>query len=268
MKRVVFILITFTILFLNSNLYSQTPGSIDNFMPSMYRDLGPLSDESNPLMQELRREQYHQFGDFFLSKRNEYLRKISNSKLNRMNQLGATDYPYFGGIQYFGIIGGFGVNTLFSKKINKDWRINFHLGLLSLSNSYLYNRYLASINPNLNGLNSSILILPTYIGAQRFILSKHLSDRVKLYLEAGLGPTIGMNIPYGYGFFNSFANSQYRLTPGVFAGSGANVEIHKNYSAFMDIKYHVIVFNGNLGYTNNFSTPSIFFGVSRGFSSF
>lgn len=268
MKKIVFIVITFTFLFTNQKSYGQTPGSIDNFMPGVYRNLGPLSDDLNPLGQELKREQYHQVGEFFLRKRNEYLRKISNSRLNGINQLGAMDYPYFGGFQYFGIIGGFGINTLVSKKINKDWRINFHLGLLSLSNNYMYNRYISRLNPDLEGLNSSILILPAYLGVQRFILGKQLSDKVKLYLEAGIGPTIGMNIPYGYGFFNSFAKSQYRLTPGFFTGSGINVEVHKNYSVFMDVKYHVIVFNGKLGYNNNFSTPSIFFGVSRGFSSF
>ena len=101
---------------------------------------------------------------------------------------------------------------------------------------------------------------------QRNINSKHIPKRVNVYAEAGAGPIIGMNMPYGYGFFGSFTNAQYRLTPGGFVGGGVNVKIHNGYYAFADVKYHVMVFNGNLGYTNNYSTPSVFFGISRGFS--
>jgi len=107
---------------------------------------------------------------------------------------------------------------------------------------------------------------PAIVKVFNDINSKHIPKRVNIFAEAGAGPIIGMNMPYGYGFFGSFTNAQYRLTPGGFVGGGVNVKIHNGYYAFADVKYHVMVFNGNLGYTNNYSTPSIFFGISRGFS--
>ena len=110
--------------------------------------------------------------------------------------------------------------------------------------------------------------MPMYVGVQRFIYSSRLPKRVKIYVEAGAGPISGINTPNGYGFFESFRKSQYRVTPGGFAGGGVNVRVKDAYFVFADLKYHVMVFNGELGYKNNYSTPSIYFGISRGFSLF
>ncbi len=266
MKKCILLIVSLVFLFPNTKSLGQTPAIADNFMPGANYDLGPLSDKYSPLYQELMREQNYRFGDFYLRKRDAYLRKHMNNLRAGGGPVGLRDYNNFGGVQYFGIMGGLGINTLYSKRLNRDWRVNFNLGFLSISNSYMSNRFMNTINPNLAGLNSSILILPSYIGVQRNINSKHIPKKVNIYVEAGAGPVIGMNMPYGYGFFGSFTNAQYRLTPGGFVGGGVNAKIHNGYYAFADVKYHVMVFNGNLGYTNNYSTPSVFFGISRGFS--
>jgi len=260
------ILIIFSLIFLFSNVKSlgQTPAIIDNFMPGVYSNLGPLSNQNSPLYRALKREQYYRFGNSALSKRDNYLNRINSLKTRSGIPIRATDYPYMAGIQYFGIMGGLGMNTFYSKRINKDWRINFHLGFLSLSNRYMYNRFM---NDRFNtGIDFSVLILPSYVGFQRFISSRDIPKRMNVHIEGGVGPIMGMDIPRGYGFFGTFSNALYRITPGGFVGGGINVKINTNLSAFADLKYHVIVFSGRLGYTNNFSTPSIYFGISRGFS--
>ena len=95
-----------------------------------------------------------------------------------------------------------------------------------------------------------------------------MPKRVKVHVETGASPIMGMNTPNGYGFFESFRKSLYRVTPGGFIGGGVNVRLKNAYFIFADLKYHVMVFNGELGYKNNYSTPSINFGISREFSLF
>ena len=266
MKRSILIIFSVIFLFSNVKSFGQTPAIIDNFKPGVYNDLGPLTDQNSPLYQELKREKYNRFGNSALSKRDNYLNRINSLKARSGIPMMAADYPYMAGMQYFGIIGGFGMNTFYSKRINKDWRVNFHLGFLSLSNRYMYNRFM---NDRFNtDIDFSVLILPSYLGFQRFISSKYIPKRMNVHVEGGVGPIMGMDIPRGYGFFGTFSNALYRVTPGGFVGGGINVRINNNLSAFADLKYHVIVFSGRLGYTNNFSTPSIYFGISRGFSLF
>ena len=267
MKRNIFILFSLIFLFPNFKTLSQPIVSIDNFMPGVYNDLGALSDEYNLLAEELKRNQNYRFGDFYLRKRDNYLRnKMYSLQANRANSLRGTDMPYMAGIQYFGVLGGFGLNTFYSKRINKDWRVNFHLGFLSLSNRYMYNRFM---NDRFNtDIDFSVLILPSYLGFQRFISGKYIPDRMRIHIEGGVGPVFGMDIPRSNSFFGTFSNALYRVTPGGFVGGGINVKITNSLSAFADLKYHVIIFNGRLGYTNNYSTPSFYFGISRGFSFF
>lgn len=260
------ILLMFSILFLYAcnPLYAQSTVLTDDFKGGISENDSKFSDKYSSVYKELEREQNYHSGNAFLQRRDLLLqRKMYNLKAVR-TPAGLSDYYNTGGFQYFGIIGGFGFNTLYSKRINKDVRMNFHIGFLSMSNRYDYNRF----NPYLTNLNSSVLLIPSSIGIQRFINSRNIPKRMKVYVEAGAGPVLGINTPSGYGFFRSFSKSLYRVTPGGFAGFGTIVRIKSGYFAFADLKYHVMIFNGELGYKNNYSTPSITFGISRGLSLF
>ncbi|MFC1558657.1 hypothetical protein ACFL40_04805 [candidate division KSB1 bacterium] len=264
MLRNITIIFSVILLFSFSLSYCQSTSNADNFMPDAYKGADEFLDQNNLFYQLLEDEQNYHIGNFYYKRRDAYLRRGLTDLRSIKRAANPFDYNYTGGVQFFGAIGGFGINVLSSKRINKDLRINFHLGFLSMSNRYYYNRF----NPYLTELNSSVLIIPSYIGVQRFISSSHLPKRVKVYVEAGAGPIIGMNTPNRYGFFESFRMSQYRVTPGGFAGGGVTVRLMNGYFIFADLKYHVMVFNGELGYRNNYSTPTVYFGINRGFSLF
>jgi hypothetical protein len=80
--------------------------------------------------------------------------------------------------------------------------------------------------------------IPINIGAQYRIFEKSLTDNLRPYINAGVGPTLLVLTPYELEFFNSFGKSQLKYSAGGYVGFGANFGLDKSSLVGVDFRYY------------------------------
>ncbi len=95
------------------------------------------------------------------------------------------------------------------------------------------------------GKVNRLFILPVTVDLQYRLFQTSLSETLKPFLVAGVGPTFVIAAPYTYEFFNSFSYAQTFIRFGGFIGAGASVRSsEKNYIS-VDARYYIIPFGGD-----------------------
>lgn len=102
------------------------------------------------------------------------------------------------------------------------------------------NRYLVPNKVN------RLFMFPLTFGVNKYILSNVLSESLKPYLTAGIGPTTIIATPYqDVEFFSSFGQARFFIRFGGFLGLGANFAGSTERSMLgVSLKYYFIPFGG------------------------
>jgi len=66
-----------------------------------------------------------------------------------------------------------------------------------------------------------VFTLPLTFGVRYAVFSSSLDRTLRPYLSLGAGPSVAINLPYDYAFFESFGHAGARLTGGGYLGVGA-----------------------------------------------
>lgn len=134
--------------------------------------------------------------------------------------------------------GGFGLGTFLRKSFSQDVT-----GFVDLSfseskdereieyidyfgNTYTFNK------------KNSVYLIPINFGVQYRLFTETLTDNLRPYINAGVGPTILVVTPYELDFFSSFSKAKARYAAGGYVGIGANFGLSKSNLAGINIRYY------------------------------
>jgi hypothetical protein len=94
------------------------------------------------------------------------------------------------------------------------------------------------------GKKNRVFLVPFTFGAQFRMFENELTDNLRPYLFAGVGPTIALTTPYDQEFFKAFSYTQTRYAVGGYAGFGANFGLDKNNLIGINVCYSYTKFVG------------------------
>jgi hypothetical protein len=123
---------------------------------------------------------------------------------------------------------GFGLGGFYQRPISEKlaWFVN--LGITGTRNRDEFPEWMRDTNDVTNvrwdipGKVNRVFTLPLTIGASLRVLENALVENFRPYINAGVGPTMIVALPYNYEFFSSFSHASVHFTGGGFVGVGAD----------------------------------------------
>lgn len=88
------------------------------------------------------------------------------------------------------------------------------------------------------GKKNRVFVLPVSFGAQYRLFYKSLTDNLRPYIAAGVGPTMFVTTPAREEFFKSFAKAQAYYGIGGYVGLGANFGLNQSNLTGINIRYY------------------------------
>ncbi|MGK9368596.1 hypothetical protein ACSSWA_06825 [Melioribacter sp. Ez-97] len=137
--------------------------------------------------------------------------------------------------------GGFGLGTFFRKSLSENIT-----GFADLSVSESKDeREIEYIDPYFGipyviGKKNRVFLIPLNFGVHYRLFSNTLTDNLRPYVNAGVGPTFVLTTPYEKEFFSSFGDAKMHYAAGGYVGIGANFGISKKNLAGLNVRYYFI----------------------------
>jgi len=139
--------------------------------------------------------------------------------------------------------GGFGLGTFYKRAFSRTLT-----GVIDLSVSESKDdREMEYIdywgNTFVIGKVNRIFLIPVNFGLQYRIFADVLTENLRPYLSAGVGPTFVITTPYEKEFFSSFSDAKMHYAAGGYFGLGANFGDSKSNLVGINIRYyHIYLF--------------------------
>ena len=92
------------------------------------------------------------------------------------------------------------------------------------------------------GKENRVFQIPVTIGAQYRLFANELTDNLRPYINAGIGPTIALTTPYAEEFFRAFSYAQTHYAVGGYAGFGANFGLDQTNLIGINVRYYYTQF--------------------------
>jgi len=92
------------------------------------------------------------------------------------------------------------------------------------------------------GKQNRVFQIPVTIGAQYRFFEKELTDNLRPYINAGVGPTIVLTTPYAEEFFRAFSYTQTYYAVGGYVGFGANFGLDQKSLVGINVRYYYTQF--------------------------
>ena len=92
------------------------------------------------------------------------------------------------------------------------------------------------------GKENRIFQIPLNIGAQYRLFANELTDNLRPYINAGVGPALVITTPYSEEFFKAFGDAQFRIAVGGYIGFGANFGVDTSNLIGLNFRYYYIQF--------------------------
>lgn len=141
---------------------------------------------------------------------------------------------------------GFGLGGFYQRPINDGlaWFVN--LGITGSRKSDEFPDWIATDDQygrrwDIPGKVNRVFSLPLTVGMRYRILESSLVENFRPYLNAGIGPTMIVALPYDYDFFSSFGHARTYFTGGGFVGAGAEFGTGQP-SLGINVRYYYIPF--------------------------
>lgn len=90
------------------------------------------------------------------------------------------------------------------------------------------------------GKVNRVFIAPVNAGVQYRLFADNLTDNLRPYVAAGVGPTLVLTTPYDREFFDAFGKAKFKLAVGGYVGFGANFGLSKKSLMGLNIRYYLI----------------------------
>jgi hypothetical protein len=145
---------------------------------------------------------------------------------------------------------GYGGGLFYSLSLGEDI-----VGFANLEISPRRNRSeFEQVDPNtgrffIPGKKHWLMMFPLMIGLNYKVFQNDLSESLRPYVSAGVGPTFVMASPYDYPtkyeFFNTLGDAVWYTRPGAFLGAGTYIGSTSKTSLAVNVRYYVIPFGGD-----------------------
>jgi hypothetical protein len=136
--------------------------------------------------------------------------------------------------------GGFGLGTFYRRQLTPDITLFADLSISESKDEREFEVYDYFGTPITIGKKNRIFLLPFTIGAQYRLFRKDISDNLRPYINAGVGPTMAVVTPYELEFFESFGKARARYAFGGYIGLGANFGLDKSSLIGVNLRYYFI----------------------------
>ena len=150
--------------------------------------------------------------------------------------------PYAWGVDLMFSDGGFGIGTFFRRSINTKFAGFVDFSFTESKNSREFEYYDYWGRPISVGKENRVFLLPLTFGLQYRLFEKELSDNLRPYLNAGVGPSFAISTPYNVEFFNSFKYAKFQYGFGGYIGFGADFGLSKTNLIGLSLKYQYTKF--------------------------
>ncbi|MEG8946332.1 hypothetical protein [Rosettibacter firmus] len=90
------------------------------------------------------------------------------------------------------------------------------------------------------GKVNNVFLIPLNFGVQYRLFYDILTDNLRPYINAGIGPTFVVSKPYTTDFFSAFNKAKMHYAVGGYIGLGANFGISKKNLAGINIRYYYV----------------------------
>lgn len=92
------------------------------------------------------------------------------------------------------------------------------------------------------GKKNRVFQIPFNFGAQYRLFENELTDNLRPYINAGIGPTLVLTTPYSEEYFNAFGSAKTHFGAGGYIGLGANFGLDKSNLIGLNLRYYYIQF--------------------------
>lgn len=138
--------------------------------------------------------------------------------------------------------GGFGLGTFYRRELSENFTLFTDFSISEAKDEKEIEYYDYYGRPYVIGKKNRIFIIPLVLGAQYRIFKGVLSDNLRPYINAGLGPTMVATTPYEREFFKSIGYAQAQYTLGGYIGFGANFGMDQSRLMGINLRYYVVHF--------------------------
>ena len=90
------------------------------------------------------------------------------------------------------------------------------------------------------GKVNRVFIVPLNFGVQYRLFASQITDNLRPYINAGVGPTLVLTTPYAKEFFKAFGDTKSKIAAGGYVGFGANFGLSKSNLLGINVRYYVI----------------------------
>lgn len=136
--------------------------------------------------------------------------------------------------------GGFGLGTFYRRTLSRDITgfIDFSISESKDEREIEYVDWWGNLFV-INKVNR-VFLLPVNVGIQYRMFSESLTENLRPYLTAGIGPTFVLTTPYELEFFESFGKAKLRYALGGYVGIGANIGSSKSSLVGLNARYYFV----------------------------
>lgn len=146
------------------------------------------------------------------------------------------------GVDFMFSEGGFGLGTFFRHNFTTTLTgfADFSISEAKDENEIEYYDYFGQ--PYVIGKKNRIFLLPVNFGLQQRLFEGVITDNLRPYINAGIGPAMVVTTPYADEFFSAFGKAQAKYTGGGYFGIGANFGTDKSSLLGINLRYYIIHF--------------------------
>ena len=134
---------------------------------------------------------------------------------------------------------GFGLGTFFRKQLSVKWTAFADLSFSETKDDreIEYYDYYTGKFITLSKVNR-IFQMPINAGVHYRLFENEVTDNLRPYLVAGVGPTFLITTPYELEFFDSFGKAKAKIAAGGYIGLGADFGLDKSSLVGITFKYY------------------------------
>lgn len=134
---------------------------------------------------------------------------------------------------------GFGLGTFFRKQLDVKWTAFVDISFSETKDERefeFYDYYLGKFVTA--DKKNRIFQVPLNFGAQYRLFENILTDNLRPYINAAVGPTLLITTPYQEEFFSAFGKAQIKYAAGGYIGFGANFGLDKSSLMGVNFRYY------------------------------
>jgi hypothetical protein len=138
--------------------------------------------------------------------------------------------------------GGFGLGTFYRRQLSQTLSLFTDFSISEAKDEREFEIYDFWGTPVTLGKKNRVFILPLITGVHYRLFKDVLSDNLRPYINAGVGPTMSVITPYEMEFFDAFGKATTKYAFGGYIGLGANFGLDKKSLLGVNIRYYIIRF--------------------------